>query len=130
MSGELFGEEEKALLKWSIRVREKMVADKIEEGINTNGDMRVVAETLNGMDSSTLTLAKLDQDDKKMDSDADIQNAMLEVMKKAKMMTRVPTSQERDIIVDDNIFIGEILDSELSEPGLPLPVNDFLEEEN
>lgn len=126
---ELFGDEEKNILKWSIGVRETMVKDKMEEGINTNGDMRVVSETLNGLDSSILQLGKLDQDDKKLESDKGMQDAMLDIMKKAKMTKRTPTAKERARYVDDDVFDGEILDTELQEPGRALIVEDFLDEE-
>jgi len=122
----LFGQEEREMLKYSIGVRKKMVDDKVAEGIFGNGDIRVISETLNGLDSSLLALAKLDQDESKNKDDAEVKHEMVAIMA-ARRMER-PQIGHRTTVIPDDAFDGEILDTELAEAGEVLEPSDFLEE--
>jgi len=122
----LFGQEEREMLKYTIGIRKKMVDDKIEEGIFGNGDMRVVNETLNGLDSSLLALAKLEQDENKNKDDGVIKSELIAIMRDRRI-NRTP-EPNRITELPDDAYDGVILDTELSEPGEQLEPNDFLEE--
>ena len=122
----LFGQEEREMLKYSIGIRKKMVDDKVNEGIFGNGDMRVVSEVLNGLDTSLLALAKLDQDESKNKDDAEVKHEMVAIMS-ARRRER-PRLQDRNTSVPDDAFDGEILHTEIAESGEVLEPSDFLEE--
>ena len=123
----LFGDNERNLLKYSIQIRTKMVESKVKTGIEDNRDIRVVNETLNGLDTSLLALAKLDQDEAKNQQNNESQANFLAILKNKKYNLPKPTNTITKEIPHD-VYDGEILDTELVECGALLNPADFLDD--
>jgi len=122
----LFGQDEREMLKYSILIRKKMVDDKVDDGVHSNGDIRVVSEVLNGLDSSLLALAKLEQDESKNKDESEVKHELIAIMA-ARRGNKAPIIN-RTVSVPDGIYDGEILETELAPSGETLEPSDFLEE--